>query len=109
MTVRQFFVDQIRDCRVHVWPNGRQQDKLVDRYSVISKSLKYRKIQDTNEIQESTGQLQKIQEFTGPLGSLLKYCSMPSFINPTNGIRSTGILERRYCQYLDKTLAMDSS
>ena len=46
MTVGQFFVDQIRDCRVHVWPIGRQRDKLVDRYSyqsVISKILKYRK------------------------------------------------------------------
>jgi len=31
MTVGQFFVDQIRDCRVHVWPIGRQHDKLVDR------------------------------------------------------------------------------
>ena len=31
MTVGQFLVDQIRDCRVHVWPIGRQHDKLVDR------------------------------------------------------------------------------
>jgi len=59
MTVGQFFDDQIRDCRVHVWPIGRQHDKPVDRQSVISKSFKYRNIQDTNEIQESTGQLQK--------------------------------------------------
>ena len=31
MTVGQFLVDQICDCRVHVWPIGRQHDKLVDR------------------------------------------------------------------------------
>ena len=71
ITDGQFFVDQIRHCRVHIWPiDGRQHNKLVVRYQQepqiqenTGHKRKTRKYRTATKIQEFTG-------FTGPLGSL---------------------------------------
>jgi len=55
------------------------EDNTISLLSVISKSLKYRKIQDTNEKQESTGQLQKyrnLQDLQDRWDHCGGFCSM---------------------------------